>query len=349
MRIGVAIEETWDFFGEIYEELCEHHQVNLFERRAIQSLLFRERINRRLFHRDLQTLMRTSDVVYFEWASHLLAAATHMRKSSGIVTRLHRYEMYQWVDEINWDAVDKIILVSEAKRREFIDRFPAQAAKVEVIPVGVSVDKFRPQTKTFSGDIGILCHLTPRKRVYDLLLTFYELNQLSNDFHLHIAGGQHPSHGDYYFALQDAVKVLDLQNQVTFYGNISDTWDWYHKIDIFISNSYSEGLQVAPMEAMASGCFCLAHRWAGADELLPEENLYVTGQELNQKILSFSESSSVGKLEKKRQMRDIVRYKFDVNKAKVRVRQVIENVVISATKRQSSYKTQGLSTRQNAG
>ena len=77
-----------------------------------------------------------------------------MRKSSGIVMRLHRYEMYQWADKINWVAVDNIILVSEAKRLEFIDLFPPQAAKIEVIAMGVSVDKFRPQIKTFCEDIG---------------------------------------------------------------------------------------------------------------------------------------------------------------------------------------------------
>ena len=349
MRIGIAIEETWDFFGEIYEELCENHQVTLFERREIQTPFFSERINRKLFHHDLQSLMQTSDVVFFEWASHLLAAATHMRKTSGIVTRLHRYEMYQWVDKINWEAVDKIIVVSEAKRREFVERFPDQVSKLVVIPESVSLDRFQPRSRTYNGDIGILCHMTPRKRVYDLLLAFYELNQINNGFHLHIAGGQHSSHGDYYFALQDAVKKLDLQNQVTFYGNVTDTWDWYTKIDIFISNSYSEGLQVAPMEAMASGCFSLAHRWGGADELLPEENLYVTGQELNQKILSFSALSSVDKNGKKRQMRDIVRENFDVDKTKIRVRQVIENVTVSATKRQSSYKIRSHSTGQSAG
>ena len=55
-------------------------------------------------------------MVFFEWASVLLANATHLQKQSGIVTRLHRYEMYHSVEWVNWEAVDKIILVSQAKK-----------------------------------------------------------------------------------------------------------------------------------------------------------------------------------------------------------------------------------------
>jgi glycosyltransferase involved in cell wall biosynthesis len=121
------------------------------------------------------------------------------------------------------------------------------------------------------------------------------------------------------------VERLDLQEKVTFYGNVTDTWNWYQNIDIYVSNSYSEGLQVSPMEAMASGCYTLAHHWSGADELLPEENLYISGQELNHKILTYSAMSNADREKKKKEMRDIVRLNFDIDESKVRVCQLIES------------------------
>lgn len=326
MRIGIAIEETWDFIHEIYADLNKHHQTILFERKELKTPFFQERVKRYLFYRDLKRLMQKSDVVFFEWASHLLASATFLPKTSGIVTRLHRYEMYQWVNRINWDPVDKIILVSKAKQSEFLAKFPEQEGKTVVIPVAVSVEKFQPNSKTFTGDIGILCHLTPRKRVYDLLMTFYELIQQNEAFHLHIGGGPHPAHGEYYLALQEAVHNLGLTDKVTFYGNVSDTWNWYQQIDIFISNSYSEGLQVAPMEAMASGCYCLSHRWSGADELLPEENLYFTSRELQDKILCYAELAESEKQNHKERMRSIVVENFNIDRTKIQVRQLLEEV-----------------------
>jgi glycosyltransferase involved in cell wall biosynthesis len=276
--------------------------------------------------------MRQNDVVFFEWASALLVAATKLPKTCGIITRLHRYEMYQWADLVNWDAVDKIILVSHAKKKEFIERYPSQADKIVVSVPSTSLEKFTFRSKKFNGDIGILCHLTPRKRVYDLILNFQELLQQKDDLHLHIGGGMAPTFEDYYYALQSVVTDLGIKEKVTFYGNVEKTWDWYHNIDVFISNSYSEGLQVAPMEAMASGCFCLAHRWRGADELLPQEYLYCTGSELKEKILTYCELSDAEKLEQKQHMRLLAQENFDINQTIKQIvnaiDEVAENIVL---------------------
>jgi len=119
-----------------------------------------------------------------------------------------------------------------------------------------------------------------QEEVYELILDFYELNRLNNGFTLHIGGGVRARFKDYYEALHRLVSKLNLNDKVLFYGHISDPQNWYHKIDILISNSYSEGLQVTPMEAIASGCYCLSHYWDGAEELLPEENLFFTSREL---------------------------------------------------------------------
>jgi glycosyltransferase involved in cell wall biosynthesis len=328
MRLGIARDEAdpWDFFNDVFVDLQNRYQTSLFKQRCFRLPVFHARINRYLLHHDLQTFMRFNDVVFFEWASTLLATATHLPKTCGIVTRLHRYEMYRWVDKINWSSVDKVILVSQAKQQEFIKRFPDQANKTVMLPVSVSLDKYNIQAKTFTGNIGILSHLTPRKRVYDLVLTFYECIQENPNLHLHIAGGQQIGYEDYYHALHHIVAALNLQDKVTFHGHVTNTCDWYHQIDIFVSNSYSEGLQVAPMEAMASGCYCLSHRWDGAEELLPEENLYYTDSELKQKILTYCEYPEAEKQRQRARMRAIACEKFDIRQSIADIRKVIEEV-----------------------
>lgn len=327
MRIGIATEETWDFLHEIYEFISQHHEVSLFKRRTSPFPFFNERSDRYLLRRGLTKFVQSNDVVFFEWASHLLVEATQLPKCSGIVTRLHRYEMYKWVNRINWEAVDKIILVSQAKRQEFINRFPDQASKAIVVTEGVDPTKFQFKAKKFSGDIGILCHIAPRKRVYELVLAFSELVKERNDLHLHIGGDIKAIQDAYYFAIQDVVKKLNLQDKVTFHGHIKDPSNWYHNIDILISNSYSEGLQVSPMEAMASGCFCLSHHWAGAEELLPEQYLYYTDRQLQEKILKYCDLSEEKKLKEKSFMRSIVCEKFNVHKTKIDVLNVIKSAV----------------------
>jgi glycosyltransferase involved in cell wall biosynthesis len=326
MKLGIVNEETWAFFNEVYQELSDHHQTQIFTRRYSKTPLLQNRIERRLLKADLNALMRNNQVVFFEWASELLAAATHLPKSCGIVTRLHRYELYQWADRVNWDAVDKIILVSDAKREEFTTRFPEQAQKTVVIPEAISLEKFKPLPREFNGNIGILCHLSPRKRVYELILAFHEMNKVRDDICLHIGGDPHTRFPDYGPALYNLVNALGLADKVIFYGKVTDPLDWYAKMDIFISNSYSEGLQVSPMEAVATGCFCLSHKWDGADELLPEQNLFYSDQELIQKIFAYCDASEAERKEMVTSLMGRIRERFDVHKTKVQIREVVERV-----------------------
>lgn len=326
MRVGIAIEETWSFLHEIADELKAHHQVSLFERRTVTLPIFNTRLNRMRFRRDMRNFTQTNDVLFFEWASELLVEATHLPKRCGIVTRLHRYEMYKWVDQINWRAVDKIILVSQAKKREFGERFPQQVEKVVVITEAVDPHKFQPVDKPFGGNIGILCHLTPRKRVYELILAFSELVHERPELRLHIGGGRHPWHGDYYFAIHDLVRQLKLEDKVIFYGKVAEAQKWYANIDIFISNAYSEGLQVSPLEALASGCVCFAHRWAGAEEMLPEEYLYYTDRQLQERILRYCNLTETERRQQRHQLRQRICNDFNVHKTKVEIRKLIESV-----------------------
>lgn len=330
MKLGIVVGdgETWRFFEDIYHELKAHHQVDVFKRNNLRAPFLRERLIRVLLNRDLEKLMSSNDVVFFEWASGMLALATRLKKKCAIVTRLHRYEMFEWVHKINWGSVDKVILVSQAMRDKFIARFPDQASKTEVIPEAISVRKFQPKP-TRSNDhivnIGTLCNLIPRKGVYELVLAFYELIQKNPDYHLHIAGGPDPAYQDYFDALQSLVSTLNLGDSTTFYGEVKEAWKWYERIDVFVSNSYSEGLQVAPMEAMASGCYCLSRHWDGADELLPEEYLFYTSRELQNRIIDFSNALESERLFHQQRLRDIVCAKFDIDRTKQEIRTLIEN------------------------
>jgi glycosyltransferase involved in cell wall biosynthesis len=330
MKLGIAIEDTWSFLHEIYADLSQHHDTTVFERRHIAAPALYDRVNEYIFRRDLQGFMRRNDVVFFEWASGLLATASRLPKTCGIVTRLHRYELYDWADKVDWDSVDAIILVSQAKRQEFVTRFPAQTHKVVVIPEAVSLRRFDFKPKPFTGNIGILCHLRPRKRVYELILAFSELVCKQEGLHLHIGGGQRPRNVDYYAAIHKLVDDLDLSQHVTFYEHVDQPEAWYNRVDVFISNSYSEGLQVSPMEAIASGCYCLSHHWDGADELLPTDNLYYTDNQLQEKILEYCDLPEAERQRRIADLRTFVVRQFDVDVTKVQVRQVIESVGAAA-------------------
>jgi glycosyltransferase involved in cell wall biosynthesis len=326
MRLGVAIEETWDFFHEVHAELAAYHQTTLYARPpALRLPALNGRVNGYRFRRHFEHFLRGQEVVFFEWASSLLADATHLPRACAIVTRLHRYELYQWAHRVNWDRVDRLILVSQAKLREFATLFPAHAHKAVVIPEAVSLDRFPMADRTFAGNIGILCHLKPRKRVYELVLTFSELLRQRPGLHLHIGGGRALGFEEYAEAISQLVTRLGLSGKVTFHGHVDKPEEWYPAIDIFISNGYSEGLQVSPMEAMATGCYALSHQWDGADELLPPEHLYFTDRELQERILRYVDMPEPARQEMRAAMRARVSDRFNVDVTKRRIRLLVED------------------------
>lgn len=326
LKVGVAIEETWAFFHEIYADFQKNFKVDLFERKSQNYPIFTERINRHNFDRELRYILQKNDVVFFEWASELLVAASQLPKTCGIVARLHRYELYRWIDQINWDLVDHLIVVTEAKRYEFLSRIPEMSSRISVIPEAVSLERFKPHERVFRGDIGTLCSLIPRKRVYELILAFSELIKEYPNMHLHIGGPERDIYSEYAQALYRLTRRLNLQDQIKFYGKVNNPETWYQNLDIFISNSYSEGLQVALLEAMASGVYCLSHDWEGAEEILPKEQLYFSEQELIQRLKQYFHYSDEQRAIEKARMVDSVVAKSDIQHTVLAIRALVEQI-----------------------
>jgi glycosyltransferase involved in cell wall biosynthesis len=314
IRLGVVNPQSWDFLKDLYPYFSAAFQTSVFQEPPSSTLL-PGRVRQLLFRRSLQRFMENNDVVFFEWASDLLAQATHLPKSTTIITRLHRWELYAWADRINWNAVDHIVFVSESKRRAFLRRFPAHPHSTHVIYNGVSLQQFAFHQRPFCGALGTLCHIIPRKRIYDLLLFFSDLRNELPSLTLRVGGNFDPDQTDYQDAIVSLIDKLSLQDAVIFDGYVADPALWYPQIDVFLSHSYSEGLQVAALEAMATGCNVLSHRWEGAEELVPEECLYTTNDDLRGRIRQLCRASESERTQLASRLRSLAVQKFDVGAA----------------------------------
>jgi glycosyltransferase involved in cell wall biosynthesis len=327
MKLGIFVEEDkWTFFNEIFEDLKTYYQTEIFTRKVYKTPLLYGRLNRWAYRAGIDSMLRRNDIGFFEWAGEYLVYASHMPKRSAIITRLHSFELFEWAPKINWDAVDKIILVSHAMRKSFGEYYPDHLHKTEVVYNGVSLNEFKPAERNeFNFDLGMLCSIKPVKRVYEIVLLVHELFEKGYNARLHIAGAPE---GDFRYAaaIYQLVDRLGLKEAVKFYGHVNDTADWLRRIDIFISNSFWEGHQVALIEAMASGCYCLSHCWAGSEEALPAENLFVTSRELLDKIVGFANLHDVERQRKQSSMRAITCEKFDIEQTKAKIRNVIEQI-----------------------
>jgi glycosyltransferase involved in cell wall biosynthesis len=332
-HLGIFVGESgnWSFFRGINEDLAKHYETDIFERKAYRTPLLYGRLNDWAHIQRIRQTLQRNDICFFEWASELLLPASHMPKRCAIVARLHSYELYAWAPRVNWASVDRVILVSEAMRSKFCGLFPDHAHKTRVIYNAKELDVFAPGDRPFSFNLGMLCSINPRKRIYEVIIMLADLRSRGYPAHLHIAGGR--LHGgdydEYYVALHALVEKLGLNDAVTFYDHITSTAAWLRNIDVFVSNSYWEGHQVALIEAMAVGCQCYSHFWDGAEEVLPPENIYAAETQLADMLIAYSKlPEDVRKCERDR-MRAIAIEKYDANHQYVAIRQVIEEALAS--------------------
>ena len=328
MKLGVVVDDHWGFIRELLADWQSRYQTQVFQFHNIHLPLLQGRVNRLRLRRSLEQFLGSNDVVFFEWAGPLLVEASHLQARARILVRLHSFELFAYAPRIHWESVARIILVSDTMQRHFCELYPAAAHKTVVVYNGVALERFVKSERQFSSVIGMLGSLLPIKRIYEAILALYELDKMGFHLSLRIAGpaekGAEPER--YYLALQRLVRELGLEQQVKFIGQVIDVPTFLKGVDILVSNSYWEGQQVALLEAMATGCFCLAHFWDGADEVLPQENLFVTDRELREKIISYYELPESEKFCLQAKMRAIAEGKFDFRTTARTTRAVLESV-----------------------
>lgn len=311
-QIGLVVDGSDHFIRPIEASLRKQYRVTRFAPRFLRAPVVGMSVNKVLLHLQFSQFLRRHDVVFFEWAGSLLVRATHMPKTCKIVTRLHSIEIATAADRVDWSRVDAAIVVSEQMRRRLLDVVNAQPHALTVINNGVDLARFRPAPRRFQHRIGMACRVEPVKRVYDAVVAVYELRWQGHPFTLDVAGAMDGGRSPRYpLAIQALVENLGLSEAVTLQGHVDDMPTFYRQVDIFLSNSYWEGQQSALLEAMASGCYCLSHCWGGAEEVVPPENVFVTGRELRQRLIRYAALDEVEKQRTQAGLRQIAEERFD--------------------------------------
>ena len=326
MKLGVVVDDNnWTFISEILNYWHKNFQVEEFTSQIYDPFIVQKKFKKWRLMKSLKRFMDRNDVVFFEWAGQLLIICSKLSIRKPIIVRLHSYELFPHAPYVSWENVELIILVSKAMQQKFVALFPDQAAKTRVVNCGTSIYELKSLRHRNGNNIGMLCSLIPLKRVYEVILALYELRKKGYVFRLHI-GGEVCKGADnerYNASMLNAIEKLGLQDQVVFYGRVNDVVSWWGKIDMFISNSYWEGQQNALLEAMAGGCYCLSHFWDGADEVLPQEYLFVGNEELQEKIIEYYKMSNEEKQRHQDKQLSIVRGKFNIEDVKTRLREIV--------------------------
>ncbi len=171
----------------------------------------------------------------------------------------------------------RIVAQNNDMLREFFAS-PWWRRKVRRIPRGVDTGRFKPKGSpeltlrrrlSISPEtplVGCVAHLVPVKGHPTLLEATARVPELE----ILLAGQM--SDREHTDALRRQAESLGVADRVHFLGNVEGVAPLLHEIDVFVLPTWNrwriEGCPVALLEAMSSGCACVATDVAGSHDLI---------------------------------------------------------------------------------
>jgi glycosyltransferase involved in cell wall biosynthesis len=238
------------------------------------------------------------DVLYaFLPVANLLACLLRLRSAKFKVTwgvRASDVDLghYDWLSRLTYwlerrfsRCPDLIIANSEAGRRYAVSRGFPDNDRFLVIPNGIDVQRFRPDTRLraevreqwgVSPDellVGIVARLDPMKDYPNFLEAAAKLARRENGVRF-VSVGTGPE--DYAGALRERAHDLGLDKGLIWAGARGDLPAVYNALDLLVSSSaFGEGFSNVLGEAMACGVSCVATDVGDAREILGDGGVVV--------------------------------------------------------------------------
>ena len=234
-----------------------------------------------------QGFIAAGDIIFCEWCcGQAVWFSKNKLPGQKLIIRLHRFEMFgDHVEQVEWEAVDRLIVVNHQFKRDLIDRFTLPPEKVVVFPQYICTDELNRDKYRHSDYCVGLVGINPffHKRFDRALEILEELRELDPRYRLRVRSvmpwqiewiwKSRPDERERYLELFDRINEKGLWQFITFDDPGTDMEEWYRNIDIILSCSESEGCHTALMEGMSSGAFPVIFDWPGARDMFPEANI----------------------------------------------------------------------------
>ena len=241
----------------------------------------------RLITKKLKTLRAISkaDIIFVEFADETLALVSRWKKEKILVTRLHRYELFN-LPKARWDSVDSIIVVNNWMGEKVGQKLPQIIKKITCIPNFIDLDYWkRNDRKTKTNQISIVGNIIPRKGHDKAIVAFSEVLKEKKDLFLNIIG--RPKDVTFFYNLKLLVEELGIKERVRFKGFSDDLRKDFQMSDIILSFSEHESTHLTLFEGLSCGAWPLSINWDGVDEFLPKENIFSDNSGFVDKVKSF--------------------------------------------------------------
>lgn len=177
-----------------------------------------------------------------------------------------RLRLYHWLEARMLRGFQRVCAVSPAIAERLFEQGLDQALICRVNN-GIDVGRFQPrQQGPGQGErllLGTAARLSPEKNLVMLIEVIAACRDQGQLFNLEIVG-----EGPQRRELEERVRQLDLHDQVSLPGSLSDLAHWYPRLDAFVLPSLTEGMPLTVLEALSCGCPVIASATGAIPELL---------------------------------------------------------------------------------
>ncbi len=164
------------------------------------------------------------------------------------------------------------VAISDKIRLETAKLYSLPINRIELIYNPVNINRFKKtETKANNGIKFIhVARLDPQKNQSLLIKAFAIVKKEKADASLVIVGD-----GELRKELKALVHSLNLEDCVTFTGNIPNVEHYLHDADIFVLSSTNEGLPLSILEAMAAGLPIISTKVGGIEDIIVGNGILV--------------------------------------------------------------------------
>lgn len=184
----------------------------------------------------------------------------------------------KWNIEEALKISDKIIFVSEAGRRSYLDNFNIDVTKTKVIYNGVEVPTRSIDSVNLENNYTRITYIGRVEKIKGLDLFVCAIKKLLNNdsnIKVWIIGD-----GSFRNELEMLVQKLDLTGVIEFTGAKRNIGDYLRKTDLFIyPSTCQEVFGISIVEAMSYGVPCVANNVGGIPEIIENDyNGFITSK-----------------------------------------------------------------------
>ncbi|KAA0970097.1 glycosyltransferase [Paeniglutamicibacter gangotriensis] len=246
-----------------------------------------------------RSLIAVADTIFCEWSlGNLVWYSKNLKPNQKLFARFHSQELFtEYPRKVNYDAVDRVIFVSELIRGMAIHKFGIPQEKTIVIPNSINARKLdlpkAEDSKYVLGYVGMV----PQMKRFDLVLDLLEeLRTADSRFTLRVKG-KRPEDYPWMAAREEEMAFYDAQyariqnspllhDAVIFDPQGDDMAAWYQQIGAAISTSDFESFHFTLADGAASRALPVGLAWPGSEWIYPEQWLFTDTKRAAQHVLT---------------------------------------------------------------